>query len=363
MFDLTALGTQLVKELSELIEQQVIVTDQHGLIIASTDPSRLHSIHEGATLAMETRRELQMTEEMTGKLHGVRPGMVLPIVVTDIPIGVIGITGKPAEIEKYAKLVRKVAELFVTEFISRQERERGFRDLELLISDLFTTDMDEKTIVERSKLSGLEVASFSRVAVIETNKAFDFTDVEKLLHSQGIHPQLKLARWGVGKLIMLIPEIEEIQLRTKLVEFEQLVKRVTSDSISIGVGAAKSYTLLKESFREAERAAVVSKNWSRIVFEDELKLELLYHSLPSDVKVEFRKRTIEPLLENEELVQTLTVWLKNTGSLQDIADELHIHKNTLKYRIEKIEDLLNLNFNNKEHIAIVSVAIGLFSAK
>ncbi|MFC4409088.1 CdaR family transcriptional regulator [Chungangia koreensis] len=363
MFDLTALGAQLVKELSELIEQSIIVTDQHGVIIASTDRSRLNTIHEGATLAMETRQELPMTEEMTGKLHGVRPGVVLPIIVTDIPIGVIGITGKPLEIEKYAKLVRKVAELFVTEFMARQEHERGFRDLELLIFDLFTTDMDEIAMVERSKLLGLDITAFSRVAVIESNKAFDFTEVEDLLRTQRIHPNLKLVRWGVGKLIMLVPENAETQLRTKLGEFEQLVKSYRSDSIGIGVGAAKPYTHLKESFQEAERAAAVSRNWKRIVFEEELKLELLYHSLPNEVKEEYRRRTIEPLLGDEELVQTLKVWLKNTGSLQEIANELHIHKNTLKYRVQKIEEILNLNFDNKEHIAIVAVAIGLLAAK
>lgn len=363
MFDLQALGTQLVKELSALIEQSVIVTDKNGFIIASSDPERVNTYHEGASIAMKTRKELMMTEEMTTKLQGVRPGIVLPIVVSDTSIGVIGITGVPAEIEKYAKLVRKVAELFVAEFLVRQERERGYRDLELLIFDWFSTDLDEETIAERAKWLGLNIAEFTRVAVIEAKNAFDLTDVEDLLRSQRVHPGVKLIRWGVGKLVMLIPEIPETFLRTKMIELEQVINRSIPAVNGIGVGGKKPYNLLRDSFRGAERAAKVSAKWSRVVIEEELKLELLYYSMSGEIKEEFTKRTILPLFEEPELYETLKVWLAHTGSLQEIADKLHIHKNTLKYRLQKIEQLLNLDFNNKEHIAIIAVAVGLLAAK
>lgn len=361
MFDLKALGAQLVTELTKLIEQSVIITDKNGFVIASTDPARLNTYHEGASIAMESRNELPMTKEMTSKLEGVRPGVVLPIVVSDTPIGVIGITGVPEEIEKYAKLVRKVAELFVTEFMVRQERERGYRDLELLIFDLFEAETDVGPIIERAHKIGVPIMDFSRVAVIESDTSFDLTEVEELLHEQRIHSDLMLVRWGVGKLVMLLPEIPMDQLRPKLVEFERLIKSSFKNPIGIGVGGTKPYTLLRESFIEAGWAAVVSRKWQWVVFEEELKLELLYQSLTKDIKAEYMKRTIEPLFKEPELYQTLKVWLKSTGSLQVMADELHIHKNTLKYRLQKIEELLGLNFDIKEHIAIVAVAVGLNS--
>ena len=152
MFDLEVLGQQIVEELSTLIDQSVLVTDRTGFIIASTDPQRLNTFHEGASISIKSLKQLHMTEEMSKTLKGVRPGMVMPIVIEEKAIGVIGITGTPKTVEKYAKLVRKVVELFVTDFLSRQQRERSVRELEYFVSDYFLKELSDIEAKRKAKL-------------------------------------------------------------------------------------------------------------------------------------------------------------------------------------------------------------------
>lgn len=363
VFDLQVLGKQIVLELASLIEQSVIVTDKKGIVIASKDSSRLNTYHEGAFISMENRKELHITKDMCEKLQGVRQGIVLPIVISDTPIGVIGITGKPLEIEKYAKLVRKVSELFVTEFIMREQRERVFREIEFFVFDLFMTEASIDSIDKRATLLDIDPSLYTRVAVIRTYKQFDITFIENLLHIQTIHPKLKIVRWGMEKLVLLIPTIPKEQLVVGLESLSVKILKITKQKVNIGVGEINTFHQLPKSFLQAEMAVDVSERQEKIIFEEDLKLELLYYSIPEEIQDEFLSRTIAPLLAEDELLHNLEVWLHKKGSLHEIAEELHIHKNTLKYRLNKIEMMLGIDLNDKKDLTMIYTAICMFSKK
>ena len=47
-----------------------------------------------------------------------------------------------------------------------------------------------------------------------------------------------------------------------------------------------------------------------------------------------------------DLVQTITVYLDHAGNVQETAAELHIHRQTLYYRLNKAENLTGLSLSN-----------------
>ena len=53
---------------------------------------------------------------------------------------------------------------------------------------------------------------------------------------------------------------------------------------------------------------------------------------------------------SQEYVQTLKAFINNNGNIKKAADELHIHYNTLKYRLNKINDLYDMNLDNLNYI-------------
>lgn len=53
--------------------------DEHGAIIVSGEPLRLHQHHEGAILALKENRIVEIYSTSTNQLEGVRSGINLPI--------------------------------------------------------------------------------------------------------------------------------------------------------------------------------------------------------------------------------------------------------------------------------------------
>jgi len=59
------------------------------------------------------------------------------------------------------------------------------------------------------------------------------------------------------------------------------------------------------------------------------------------------------------LLQTLNVWLDSQVSLPEAASILHVHPNTVKYRLRKIERLLGKDFKVPDHVMEVRFALAI----
>ncbi|MEV7807345.1 PucR family transcriptional regulator ligand-binding domain-containing protein [Microbispora sp. NPDC088329] len=71
---------------------------------------------------------------------------------------------------------------------------------------------------------------------------------------------------------------------------------------------------------------------------------LLLATVPGDVRSSFAERLLKPLFDYDrrhgaELVRTLGAFLDCTGSWNACAERLHVHVNTVRYRIRRIEEL------------------------
>jgi purine catabolism regulator len=105
---------------------------------------------------------------------------------------------------------------------------------------------------------------------------------------------------------------------------------------------------VRQSFREAQEALEIGARLliRRPIWFDEVHLYLLLEnsSRSEDVR-EWFKRTLSALVEYDlrnktDLVQTLESYFDAGQKLQEAAQALHIHPNTLKYRLRRIELVL-----------------------
>lgn len=105
---------------------------------------------------------------------------------------------------------------------------------------------------------------------------------------------------------------------------------------------------LRNSFREAQQALEIGTRlmMRRPIWFDEVHLYLLLeHSSRSEDMREWFKRTLGLLIEYDQrnktdMVQTLELYFDAGQKLQEAAQALHIHPNTLKYRLRRIEQVL-----------------------
>ncbi|GAA1879453.1 PucR family transcriptional regulator [Streptantibioticus ferralitis] len=84
--------------------------------------------------------------------------------------------------------------------------------------------------------------------------------------------------------------------------------------------------------------------------EDMTALTDLLAGIPAEVRAGFRELVLAPLIEQDEktdgvLMETLEVFLANDGSWTRSAEALHVHVNTVHYRLQRIEQLTNRNLS------------------
>jgi purine catabolism regulator len=149
---------------------------------------------------------------------------------------------------------------------------------------------------------------------------------------------------------LVAPESDDAAERRWIAEGlrRELDERLRSVNVSIGVGRrVDDPALLPRSFLEASRAVEVGR-WAkgRHVTEvfDQLGLERLFASTPTDDLSQFVQHAIGPLLDHDranrtELVETLEEWLA-TRNMAEAARRMHVHYNTFKNRLERIETIL-----------------------
>ncbi|WP_244834100.1 PucR family transcriptional regulator [Clostridium sp. BJN0001] len=141
------------------------------------------------------------------------------------------------------------------------------------------------------------------------------------------------------------------------------------ENFTIGIGKqTKSIRCLCKSYRQAKNIQTLqTKNKidkSLIFYSDMGIFKLLMNIEDSDILYEYYEHTIKPIQEHDKkndssLVAVLRSYLKNNGSVKETADELFIHRNTVNYKINKIEELLNMDLSSLDSRIQLSVGLML----
>lgn len=62
--------------------------------------------------------------------------------------------------------------------------------------------------------------------------------------------------------------------------------------------------------------------------------------------------------ENDtELLNTLRIYLRNFCNQSDAAKELHVHLNTLKYRLKKIAELTGVDLRDYDDVMYLQISL------
>jgi DNA-binding PucR family transcriptional regulator len=78
--------------------------------------------------------------------------------------------------------------------------------------------------------------------------------------------------------------------------------------------------------------------------------------------LEFARRYTEPLIDYDRahdggLIHTLSAYIRNSYRLNDTARELIVHPNTVKYRLQKIEELSGARLDDAEGLMNLQLAL------
>jgi carbohydrate diacid regulator len=360
---LPKLAEKIVNEVRKLIGEDIIVVNTNGKIMASTDRARIGSFHEGALIVSKEKRKLIITNGGEKNLKGVKAGISFPIIFQGNVIGVIGITGDPLKVTPFGEIIRKMTELLISENYYAEQFDRQSRAMETFVMDWIQSKEWDDSLLNRARILEVDV-SLKRIITIIDFEQFDYVISRdawtSILKWFSQNPKDIVVRWGNERMVILLDcsnnPTKEI-IYKKLNGFVSFLSSQFNLSAYCGIGQGAEPQELRHSFHQAERALKVSKQKKKIIFDQELTLEMVIDDLSSKTISDFITRTIGPILTEKELLLTLKELFRQNHSLKKTSDQLHIHINTLHYRLKKIDEYTQLNLNNIHDLLIIYLAI------
>lgn len=138
-------------------------------------------------------------------------------------------------------------------------------------------------------------------------------------------------------------------------------------TVTAGVGRmGRGASGLRKSFREAEQALSIGQRLlggNRTTSYDELRVyRLLLPLVGSGEMRAFSDEVLGRLIEYDgkhsgELVRTLEAFFACDGNLQRAADTLYLHRNTLSYRLERIEEIAGVSLRDPDDRLCLQLAL------
>jgi purine catabolism regulator len=144
-------------------------------------------------------------------------------------------------------------------------------------------------------------------------------------------------------------------------------KRV-KPSVSIGIGMDYSAEQLHLSYKEAKQAISIGrKAWGKgkvYHYKDLGIYKFITHDSVAEFVDEFYEDTIKKVIEYDRdkganLTHTLYTYLEH-NSIGEAASALFIHPNTLRYRLQRIEEITGLCLSNHEHRLNLEIGLKIY---
>lgn len=103
IMQMSAVAQEIIDAVASLVGGRTInIMDTEGIIIASSDSSRIGSYHKGAAEAVLNRKDVHISPEELPFYPGAKEGINMPIIKDDQILGVVGIYGEPSEVSEAA---------------------------------------------------------------------------------------------------------------------------------------------------------------------------------------------------------------------------------------------------------------------
>lgn len=355
------LATDIVKEMKKIIGKDINYINKEGEIVASTDKKRIGTLHLGAKEVIKKHKVvvIQRDEEYLGAKEGIN----LPVKFNDRIIGVIGVSGKKTEVEKFGQIIKKMTEILIKEaYLKEKEGLENEYEKILLEHLLLERNIGQKSLIVSSILEEIalrekgEVISIKLENIKNINKGKKYFEIIKKIIK--VENGYLMSSNGIINVLVFNKDRDAIQnIIEKIKEDMSFYKDI---DINFGVGRSKNEVEeLKISYDESLTALEWSiKNKKTYFYYEDMKLEIILNNIDEMIKEKYIKQLFKNLdfSEIEEFKEIFIAYEKYNGSINEISKEIYIHKNTLQYRINKFRDKTGLDIRNYKDFAILKIA-------
>ncbi|MDY3874645.1 MAG: PucR family transcriptional regulator ligand-binding domain-containing protein [Megamonas funiformis] len=241
---------------------------------------------------------------------------------------------------------------------------------DLLFSIIFNTNLSFDYLKYQSQEVNFSFDGYLQFFEInfllpQSENAIILNDVDKDTICQFIHTlfeneHIPILSSSYTKNIIALINVNNTSLDTLNTLFPQILNYIKENYpnyiVNIGIGTRqKSLEKYKLSYEQASKCinlAIKQKQKNMIYYYEQLGLYQLFYDINNKTLLEnFVHNILYSLMAydkkyNTNLIQTLEVYLNKNCNLNQTAETLFIHRNTIKYRLQRIEEITNTSLND-----------------
>ena len=335
----TRLAMQIVDTIKSICEHDINFIDRSGMICASTDAARIGDRHAIGLEAASTGETVEV--ERDDPARGVRCGINMPVRFMGEIVGVIGITGPPEEVRRYALLAQRVTLLLLREHdletqVQYRRTRVGYVVRALTHGEEVNGDFLREVLTDCGIDPEQQDEGSWRTVVFRMNDRYNLmnismieSQIERCAEKLGTalttyyYPHEYIVIAGSGRLAQQRTQMEETAARF-------------AGILQIGVGSPQPLMRQDASYSAAQLAIRSIPEGSGIAWFDELGLEILLADTAAATRKAYLARVLRVL--DEEDRDLLETYFACGAGLKGTAEKLFVHKNTLQYRLNRIRE-------------------------
>ena len=248
----TELALKIVKDMKDIINQDLNFINTEGHIIASTDKKRIGQIHEASLKCIATNSDIVINSDT--EYEGSKKGINIPVHLNNEIVGVIGITGDRKDVERFGKIIKSMTEILVKEAwlkeLSIKKREQNRNIIETVLFG------DYKAVEFYTSLS----FPYTVITGNINNSFKDNNDLYKILETFLVRNKKNIFTITSNQIIIFLNSDKKNYIE----EFINSIQKNLSESLKFNFkfGIGKSINTLKEfnsSYSEAKNALKYKK--------------------------------------------------------------------------------------------------------
>ena len=379
------LAQEIASGITAAIGFNVLITDREGRVIGSADPARVGSVHEASIPVVRKRTEAWHNPAAARRLTGVLPGITLPLTLGHEVVGTVGITGDPAVVRPFGEIVRRQTEIILRQTALMRLELRRERAMEQLVADIasFQEGVDDaEPLRTRAGELGFTVDLPRAVVVVVVDLPPTATYPESAVDTDPRQVPVRLAMEvfqaagdlvapvgaaAVAVLADLVPRGGPDRSAEVLHDLGgALVRRIEQRLGAgswVGIGApATRLAELPRSYHEAWSALRIGRRMvpgTRVHDARDFRLWDLLMGIAPRQRHDFRRAVSGKLAGQRgwpELRRTVIALVEHGLRLTETAEALHIHRNTLLYRLKRLSATIGVDVRTPR------VAVALYLA-
>ena len=336
--------------LKNIIRRELSVAEREGKIVATTEESMVNTVIESADIFIQSPAENQLVQGY----------QYFKVFDNGSPEYIVMIKGEDEEAYRIGKITAFQIQNLLVAYKERFDGDNFIKNL--LLDNLLLVD-----IYSRAKKLRIENNVPRVVFLIETEIDKEFNVVE-IVRSIFPTKQKDFVTAVDEKSIILVKELKEKDSKE---EIDQISKHIydtlsaeamTSVYVAIGT-VVNDLKNVSASYKEAKMALEVGKIFEenkKIVNYEQLGIGRLIYQLPAPLCKMFINEVLHGLSMDqfdEETLTTVNKFFENNLNVSETSRQLYIHRNTLVYRLDKLQKSTGLDLRVFEDAITFKIAL------